>query len=428
MTAGKSQSLWTPTFALLCCAQFFSSAQHALLQPTFPLYITSLGGTPFKVGMVLACFAGFLGTLWLLRQHWLVWKAPLVAGVADAVRAEGIACFGPGASGARLEGSKAFSKELMARHHIPTGDSRAFTTRDEALAYLDRVEAPIVVKADGLAAGKGVTVATDIETAKQAVEECFAGRFGEAGSIVVIEEFLEGPECSMLAFVDGEVVLPMAPSQDHKRALDGDQGPNTGGMGAYSPVPIVKSSEYARMVEIMGNTADALHDEGIEYHGVLYGGFILTDEGPKLLEFNVRFGDPETQVVLVRLETDLAEVMLATSTGDLDGIALSWTSHVAVTVVIASGGYPGNYETGKVISGLDAAGAVTGVTVFHAGTALNEAGEVVTAGGRVLTVTGMGPDFETARARAYEAVGLISFEGAFSRTDIAARAVGGRGI
>ncbi|MBW6469293.1 MAG: phosphoribosylamine--glycine ligase, partial [Coriobacteriia bacterium] len=282
-------------------------------------------------------------------------EAPLVAGVADSVRAAGIAAFGPGAEGARLEGSKEFAKELMRRHNIPTGASRAFTDLEPALAYLEEVGAPVVVKADGLAAGKGVTVAMDLSIARDAVRECFAGRFGEAGSTVLIEEYLVGPECSILAFTDGHTVLLMAPAQDHKRAYEDDQGPNTGGMGVYSPVPIVTPHEHAAMVAIMERTVEALAEEDIDYRGVLYGGFILTDDGPKVLEFNARFGDPETQVVLPRLKSDLAGAMLATAEGRLAEVDLEWSDEWAVSVVLASGGYPGDYDTDMPISGIDQA-------------------------------------------------------------------------
>ena len=353
-------------------------------------------------------------------------EAPLVAGVADAVRAEGIPVFGPGAAGARVEGSKAFAKSLMERHAIPTGVARAFSTREAALRYLDDVGPPVVVKADGLAAGKGVILAHDTATARQAIEECFGGRFGAAGETVLIEELLEGPEVSLLAFVDGDVVLPMAPAQDHKRAFDGDTGPNTGGMGVYSPVPIVEAHEYARMVEILEMTARALGNEGIQYRGVLYGGFMLTADGPKVLEFNARFGDPETQVILPRLQTDLAQVLLATARGRLGDLQLSWSPQWAVSVVLASGGYPGDYETGKVISGIEAAEDLPGVTVYHAGTRLADGDTYLTSGGRVLNVTALGPDFATARDRAYAAVALIDFEGSFHRTDIGAKAAAGR--
>ncbi len=356
-------------------------------------------------------------------------EAPLVAGVADAVRAAGIPCFGPGADGARIEGSKAFSKALMERHNIPAGRSQTFTAdqRDEAYRIIDFWGAPIVIKADGLAAGKGVTVATTVEEARAAVDECFDGRFGDAGATVLVEEFLEGPECSLLAFVSGTSVLPMAPAQDHKRVGEGDTGPNTGGMGVYSPVPLVAAAQYGRMVEIMEASASAMAAEGIDYRGVLYGGFILTDEGPKLLEFNARFGDPETQVVLPRLQTDLAEVLLACAENRLDEVQLSWSSHVAVSVVIASEGYPGSYETGKPITGIEAAEQIPHVTVYHAGTKVTDDGTLVTAGGRVLNVTATGIDFPSAINAAYDAVDRIHFEGAFSRRDIGRRALLGRG-
>jgi len=353
-------------------------------------------------------------------------EAPLVAGVADAVRDAGIPAFGPGASGARLEGSKAFSKDLMARHGLPTGFSESFTERDAALEYLEEVSAPIVIKADGLAAGKGVTVAMDIHTAREAVAECFDGRFGEAGNTVLIEEFLTGPECSLLAFTDGITVVPMAPAQDHKRAYENDEGPNTGGMGVYSPVPIVTDAEYAEMVDVMERTVAGLRAEGIDYRGVLYGGFILTDEGPKLLEFNARFGDPETQVVLPRLDGDLAEIMLACAEQRLAEVALEWKPEWAVSVVLASGGYPGEYLTGKPIMGLERAQVLPSVTIYHAGTRLAEDGNLLTSGGRVLNVTALGASFAEAREAAYEAVDCITWEGMFYRTDIGAKAQRGR--
>lgn len=353
-------------------------------------------------------------------------EAPLVAGVADRLRDANIATFGPGAQGAQLEGSKAFSKALMKRYDIPTGTYEVFADREHALGYIEEVGAPIVVKADGLAAGKGVIVATTKTEAFEAVEQCFSGAFGDAGSTVVIEEFLTGPECSLLIFTDGETVLPMATAQDHKRALEADTGPNTGGMGVYSPVPIVRLDEYDEMLAIMERTVAGLREEGIDYRGVLYGGFMLTDEGPKVLEYNARFGDPETQVILPRLETDLFEVMWATARGTLGELELAWSDDWAVSVVLASGGYPGDYETGFPITGIDAAEALDGVTVYHAGTTLDESGALVTAGGRVLNVTALGPEFLTARDRAYEAVDLIDFEGRFFRRDIGARALRGR--
>lgn len=352
-------------------------------------------------------------------------EAPLVAGVADAVAARGIPVFGPRAAAARLEGSKEFAKEVMARHGIPTARARSFREEASALAYLAETGAPVVVKADGLAAGKGVTVAIDPATARTAVEECFAGRFGEAGAVVVIEEYLEGPECSLLAFTDGRTVVPMVPAQDHKRALDGDMGPNTGGMGVYTPVPAVDPETLAEMVALLERTVAGLAADGIDYAGVLYGGFILTGAGPKVLEYNARFGDPETQVVLPLLESDLVEIMLAVAERRLDEVDVRWREAAAVSVVLASGGYPGDYTTGHVISGVERADAIRGVTVFHAGTAIGPKGDLVTSGGRVLNVTAVADTIVEARERAYEAVSLIGFEGAFHRTDIGLKAMGG---
>ncbi|MEF9876127.1 phosphoribosylamine--glycine ligase [Gordonibacter sp.] len=354
-------------------------------------------------------------------------EAPLVAGVADVLRAAGIPAFGPDAEGAQLEGSKTFSKRFMDDHGIPTARYDSFTALEPALAYLRELGAPIVVKADGLAAGKGVIVAETEADAEAAVHSCFDGAFGDAGSTVLIEEFLTGPECSLLAFVSGGKAHCMATAQDHKRAFDGDRGPNTGGMGVYSPVPIVEPDELASMYEIMEKAATATaevfeHD----YRGVLYGGFMLTPEGPKMLEFNARFGDPETQVVLPRLETDLVDIALAVAEGRPDDINLRWSEQWAVSVVLASDGYPGPYEKGKVILGIEEAEQLEGVTVFHAGTTTNYDDELVTAGGRVLNVTALGDSFEEARERAYEACDLINFEGKQYRTDIGKRAAEGR--
>ena len=351
-------------------------------------------------------------------------EAPLVAGVADAIRAAGIAVFGPGAQGARLEGSKSFSKEFMLAHGLPTARYKKCTSQDEAIDYLHEVGAPIVVKADGLAAGKGVVVAEDMEEAEEAVRDCFAGDFGEAGSVVVIEEMLEGPECSMLAFLSEGKALAMPCAQDHKRAFDGDLGPNTGGMGVYSPVPCVTPELEAAMQEIMQNAATATAKEFDDaYTGVLYGGFMLTAEGPKLLEFNARFGDPETQVIMPRLESDALEAFYMVATGKLDALDLRWTDQVAVCVVLASDGYPGSYEKGKVILGIEEAEELDGVTVFHAGTAFNQDDELVTNGGRVLNVVALADTFEDARELAYEACDKINFEGKQYRHDIALRAL-----
>ena len=353
-------------------------------------------------------------------------EAPLVAGVADAVRAAGIPCFGPGAEGAQLEGSKLFSKQLMARADIPTAAYGSFTDEESALAYVREQGAPVVVKADGLAAGKGVVVAFTLDEALDAVHECFNGAFGDAGSTVVIEEMLTGPECTLLAFTDGKTVRPMATSQDHKRALEGDLGPNTGGMGVYSPVPIVTDDEHAAMCKILDETIAEAQREGIDFRGCLYGGFMLTPAGPKVIEYNARFGDPETEVLMPRLKSDLVEVMLACAEQRLDEVELEWRDEWAVSVVLTSAGYPGSYEKGKVITGIDDAAAMENVTVYHAGTAVNDEGELVTSGGRVLDVTALGETFEAARDLAYEACDKIEFEGKTLRRDIGLRALRGR--
>lgn len=355
-------------------------------------------------------------------------EAPLVAGVADVLREADVLVFGPDAQGAQLEGSKTYSKQFMVDNGIPTARYKSFTEKEPALAYVREIGAPIVVKADGLAAGKGVIVAETEGDALDAVESCFGGAFGTAGDCVVVEELLTGPECSLLAFVSGGRAFCMATAQDHKRAYDGDLGPNTGGMGVYSPVPIVTDEEYATMVDIMGRAAAATAKAPFEhdYRGVLYGGFMLTPEGPKVLEFNARFGDPETQVILPRLESDLVDVMIAVASGNPEDISLAWSDAWAVCVVLASEGYPGSYEKGKVILGVDEAEDLRGVTVFHAGTDFNRDDEYITAGGRVLNVVAIGDSFEKARERAYEAVDRVMFEGKQFRTDIGRKAAAGR--
>lgn len=355
-------------------------------------------------------------------------EAPLVAGVADVLREAGIPVFGPDAQGAQLEGSKTYSKRFMDANGIPTARYQSFTDAASARTYCEELGAPLVVKADGLAAGKGVVVAETLDMALDAVEACFDGSFGDAGQTVVVEEMLTGPECSLLAFVSNGKAFCMAPAQDHKRAYDGDLGPNTGGMGVYSPVPIVTEEEMATMISIMEQSAAATAKDPFEndYRGCLYGGFMLTPEGPKVLEFNARFGDPETQVVLPRLEGDLVNIMLAVAEGRPEDIVLSWSDKWAVSVVLASEGYPGSYEKGKVILGLEEAQDLDGVIVFHAGTALNPDGELITAGGRVLNVVALGDTFEEARNRAYEACELIKFEGVQYRSDIGRRALQGR--
>ena len=338
-------------------------------------------------------------------------EAPLVAGVADAVRSAGIACFGPNADAAQMEGSKKFAKQVMSRAGVPTAAYRTFTDEESCADYVRRVGAPIVVKTT--------------EEALAGVRECFSGAFGEAGATVVVEETLDGPECSLLALTDGTTVVPLATAQDHKRALDGDLGPNTGGMGVYSPVPehLVSADQLAAMVEIERKVVAELSEEGVTYSGCLYGGFMLTSEGPKVLEFNARFGDPETQVVLPRMRGDLVDLFLACDDGTLSEDMVTWDDDWAVSVVLTSAGYPGAYEKGKVITGIERAEALEGVTVYHAGTALAEDGSLVTAGGRVLDVTAVAPTFEEARERAYAACDLIDFEGKTYRSDIGMRAV-----
>lgn len=350
-------------------------------------------------------------------------EAPLVEGVADAVRAKGIPCFGPNADAARMEGSKEFAKRVMARANVPTADYRSFTNREACEEYVRSLGGPCVIKADGLAAGKGVIVAQTTEEALDGVAQCFEGAFGAAGNTVVVEEMLEGPECSLLALTDGTTVVPLATSQDHKRAYDGDKGPNTGGMGVYSPVPLVSDDELAVMTDVMKRVVLQLKSEGITYSGCLYGGFMLTKEGPKVLEFNARFGDPETQVVLPRMHADLIDVFLACDQGNLDNTQIKWGEDWAVSVVLASAGYPGKYESGKCITGINTAAEQPGITVYHAGTKLAEDGTILTAGGRVLDVTAVAPTFADARERAYAACELIDFEGKQFRTDIGARAL-----
>jgi phosphoribosylamine--glycine ligase len=352
-------------------------------------------------------------------------EAPLVAGVADAVRAEGIPVFGPSGKAAQMEGSKKFAKEVMARAGVPTARYESFTDEQACADYVRKVGGPIVIKADGLAAGKGVIVAQTTEEALDGVHECF-NAFGDAGNVVVVEEMLEGPECSLLALTDGKTLVPLATSQDHKRALDGDRGLNTGGMGVYSPVPILLPGELDKMVEIERKVVAELAAEGNPYSGCLYGGFMLTKDGPKVLEFNARFGDPETQVVLPRMKGDLVECFLACDNGTLSPDMVSWDDDWAVSVVLTSAGYPGHYEKGKLIHGIDDANAMDGVTVYHAGTKLDEDGNVYTNGGRVLDVTAVAPTFEDARNLAYEACDKIWFEGKTYRHDIGIKAIKGR--
>ena len=349
-------------------------------------------------------------------------EAPLVAGLVDALEREGIPAFGPSGEAARLEGSKLHAKELMQEAEVPTAAHTVLRSHEEALDQIARASYPVVLKADGLAAGKGVIICASEAEAREAAAVFFEEqRFGDTQ--VVIEEFLEGEELSLLALCDGENVLPLAPAQDYKRIHDGDEGPNTGGMGSYSPVPGFDPAETERMTDLVHRPiVDALARRGTPYHGVLYAGLMLTAAGPKVLEFNCRFGDPETQAVLPRLRSDLLALCLASrEPGGLADTEATFGDDWAVTVVLASAGYPASSSKGDVISGLDEAAALEGVELTHAGTA-RENGDVVTAGGRVLNATGIGPTAADARRRAYDAAELISFEGRQMRTDIAARA------
>ena len=346
-------------------------------------------------------------------------EVPLALGLADRMRAAGFAVFGGSAAAARLESTKAFAKDLMARHRIPTARFGTFRDLESARAYCRELCAPLVVKADGLAAGKGVIICRSLEEADAALAQCLQARaFGDSGLTVVVEEFLEGEEASFFAISDGTAVLPLAAAQDHKTVWDGDRGPNTGGMGAYSPAPVMDSAMEARvMAEIVRPTIAAMAGEGTPYTGVLYVGLMITREGPKVIEFNCRFGDPECQVLLPRLDEDLLALLLAAATGKGLPSSLVWSPRASVCVVMTSAGYPGHYETGRPITGLEAAGQVDGVTVFHAGTA-RAGGALVTAGGRVLGVQALGADVAAAIRAAYAAVERIRFDGAHYRRDI----------
>ncbi len=351
-------------------------------------------------------------------------ERPLIAGVCDHFRSRGLTIFGPNASAARLEGSKAFTNELTERAGVPGKAFKVFDDAEAARKYIRRQGAPIVVKADGEAAGKGVVVADHIDDALDAVDRCMVDReFGASGDRVVVEEFLEGQECSIKVFCDGETIVPMVPSQDYKRIYDDDEGPNTGGMGCYSPVPVVTQEVFDRVIsEIVRPTVEQMTSEGTPYSGVLYAGVILTESGPRLLEYNCRFGDPETQVVLPRLESDLVELLLATAEERLSEVEAVWRDERAVCVICASGGYPGKYATGCDITGLKEARAGEDAIIFHAGTE-RMGRRYFTNGGRVLGVTALGATFSQARDRAYRAVGHIDFEDMYFRTDIGERAV-----
>ncbi len=350
-------------------------------------------------------------------------EAPLAEGIADRLEEIDIPCFGPSEEAARIEASKAFMKEIAAEAGVPTAASGAFDDLACALAYIENVGRPLVVKADGLAAGKGVVVATSIEETIRATEEMFAGRFGEAGSRVVLEDILDGEEASFFAICDGERVLPMIGSQDHKRAFDGDEGPNTGGMGVYTPAPVFTDAVRQQTIDtIIQPTVDALAARGAPYRGVLYAGLMIGADGPKLIEFNARFGDPECQVMMRLLKSDLAPVLMAAAEGDLTGQSFAWSDEACALVVMAAKGYPDGYEKGSVIRGLDAAGALPGVEVFHAGTAERE-GAIVASGGRVLNVTATAATLKDAVARAYAGVDAIDWPEGFHRRDIGWRAL-----
>ncbi|MDX5869098.1 phosphoribosylamine--glycine ligase [Bacillus cereus group sp. BfR-BA-01119] len=347
-------------------------------------------------------------------------EIPLMNGIVDRFKEEGLRVFGPNQAAAVIEGSKAFTKELMKKYNIPTAAYETFTDYEEAVNYIEKVGAPIVIKADGLAAGKGVTVAMTLEEALQAVKEMLQDvKFGEASKKVVIEEFLDGQEFSLMAFVNGTTVHPMVIAQDHKRAFDGDKGPNTGGMGAYSPVPQISESAVQEAIEtVLHPTAKAMIQENRSFTGILYAGLILTNDGPKVIEFNARFGDPETEVVLPRLENDLVDVCNAVL--DESELTLQWSEEAVIGVVLASKGYPEAYKKGEIIKGLD---ALQDVIVFHAGTAMKH-GDFVTNGGRVLFVASKANSLQEAKDKVYKEIGKIESDGLFYRSDIGYRAIG----
>src|SRR5438270_4005282 len=345
---------------------------------------------------------------------------PLAAGIIDLFAAEKLSAFGPDKSAARIESSKIFAKEVMRARKIPTAEARTFSDSNEALRYCEQVKFPVVIKADGLALGKGVIIARDSATAKATIDEMMnQHRFGDAGRRIVIEEFLRGTECSLHALVDGKNHLLLESARDHKRAFDGDEGPNTGGMGAFSPANNWNDKLQSQFeTEVMRPLLRGLAKEGIVYRGLLYPGLMMTDDGPRVLEFNCRFGDPETQALLPRLKSDLVQLLEATIDGKIDQQTIEWDKRASVTVVLASAGYPGKYEGGKVISGLENAAKLEGVQILHAGTK-SAGSQIVTAGGRVLAVTALGSAIADARKRAYEAAELIQFEGCHYRRDIA---------
>jgi len=351
-------------------------------------------------------------------------ELPLILGIADRFQAKGLSIFGPNEQAAALEGSKAFSKQLMAKHGIPTAGFQTFRDAASARGFARELGAPLVVKADGLAAGKGAMVCQTLEDAHRAIALCLEERaFGKSGEQIVVEEFLVGEEASFFALTDGETALFLGTAQDHKTVFDDDRGPNTGGMGAYSPAPIVDAKVHDEVMKtIILPTVQAMAAEGCPYRGVIYAGLMLTREGPKVLEYNCRFGDPEHQPIMMRLQDDPLPLLHAIARGERLPSSVSWRPEAAVCVVMASGGYPGEYETGKPIAGIEAAEKLEGVRVFHAGTALRD-GQLVTAGGRALGVTAIGADIRAAIGRAYEAVGKIRFEGMHFRKDIGRKAL-----
>lgn len=348
-------------------------------------------------------------------------EAPLVAGLSDVLRAEGFLCFGPSQAAAQLEGSKGFTKDICARFNIPTGAYQRFNNAPKAKAYVRAQGAPIVVKADGLAAGKGVTVAMTVEEACAAIDDCFEGAFGAAGAEVVVEAFLDGEEASFFALCDGRTALALASAQDHKRVGDGDTGPNTGGMGAYSPAPVMTPELTERtMKEIIEPTMRGMAEMGHPFTGVFFAGLMITDKGPELIEYNVRFGDPECQVLMMRMKSDLLPLLLAAAKGELDRAHVEWRDETALTVVMASKGYPGSYDKGTPIEALPE--NATDLHVFHAGTALKD-GRLVATGGRVLNVTALGDSVSEAQSKAYRAIDDLRWDNGFCRRDIGWRAV-----
>jgi len=394
---------------LFCAPGNAGIAQQATCVPLKDTDVTGLADFAAREGIGLTMVGG---------------EDPLAAGIVDAFQARGLRIFGPTAAAARLESDKIFAKEVMQAAGVPTGGYQVFDSLAEALGYVATCPLPTVVKAFGLAKGKGVYVCRTRDEARQAVTEILGHRiFGESGARVLLEEFLTGPEVSVLAFCHDRQAVLMVPSQDHKPVLDGDQGPNTGGMGCYSPVPALSAAQEQEALDrIILPTLGRMADLGCPYTGVLYAGLMLTPQGMRVLEFNARFGDPETQVILPRLEGDLLEILLAVTERRLSSVPVRWRPDAAVCVVMASGGYPGDYEKGKVISGLDKASALPGVTVFHAASRMED-GRFLTNGGRVLGVTATAPRLPAAIARAYEAVGLITWEGVHYRRDIARKAL-----